>query len=176
MPSFAGLQVKDYVTWLLTAVALAWNFYNFLYARKLRRDTFELDEWKLERGDVLRALREFEGEVDLMLLLSSGAHQLEKLREEITASNQKIVVAHLKLVREVERATELKLPPALAYGAAIDQETAWDRINEALADIALLEEAIQIRLKLPAIAAHARAIAKGVSSMINSQRSARIKA
>jgi hypothetical protein len=165
-----GLLTKDYVTWFFTIVALAWNAYNFCYARKIRRDAFELDEWKLERGEVLRTIRDFEDEMSLLLSLSNGAHEIEPLREQITEANMKIALAHRKLVREIERSNILKVAPSLAYGVTFEGESAWDRINEALGEVALIDDPNHVRSRLSRIVAISQTIVSGIEGALNAQR------
>ena len=173
MQSASDPTTKDFVTWVFTAISLGFTAFTFWYARKSRRDAFALDEWKLERGELLRAVRDFESEIDLLHSLTSGAHQIGQLREQLSDRNQKIAVAHRKLVREAERATVLKLPPALAYGAEVDQESAWDRLNQSLADIALMDDAAQVRARLVNVATDGRSITLGIDTALNAQRETR---
>ena len=167
----SSLAVKDVMTWVLTAAALGWNYYNFDYAKRLRRDTFELDEWKLERAEVLRVVRAFEDEVDLLDSLSKGAHDLAGLREELSKLGPKVTVAHGKLVREIERSSVLRIPPGAAYGTVEGGESSWDRYNEAWADAEALEDANDLRLSLPKVAKKAREIGSIVTARIIASQS-----
>lgn len=166
MPPPPAVGLKDFVTWGLTALALYWNYYNFAYARRLRRDTFELEEWKLERTELRRVTRAFDDEVDLFLSLAKGAHPLDELLTDLAERGRSIALAHGKLVREVERSTALQIAIGTAYGLVADGESSWDRLNEGLAEAAVEGDASAIRARLSGIANTAREISRAIDESV----------
>lgn len=167
------MTAKDYISWLLSLLSLFFTAYTFLYAKNLRRENFTIDEWKLDREALMQVTRDFDSDVDLLHSLTTGAHQIDELKQEIADGNRKIAASHRKLARELNRSTALKLPPALAYGAKVDQESAWDRLNEALAEIAALDDPAHVLARLSRATADGHLITSEIRAALDSQREMR---
>jgi hypothetical protein len=165
-----SFALKDYVTASLALASLAWNYINFKYAKALRSEAFEADEWKTERNEINRAVRDFEDETHLLTTLSTAQHDRIGLLKELTERVKALTVAHGKLAREVERSGVAGIPIGTVYGFDDDGESSWDRINSALADAEELEDVVAMRAKLSVIQGLSREIARSVQSKLSGRR------
>lgn len=136
-----GLTAKDIGTWVLSGggilITVIWNLHNRRYtdrvARNLRRDTVAFDEWKTQRAELLRCIRQLEACGNRLLTLTKGAHDAAALTEKINDEGRVLVEAHGSLLAELDR-TEWPQSASFAYGPSVAGETAWDRLNTLLAE------------------------------------------
>lgn len=137
--------------WVLSIVSITWHLINFFLAKRQKNNDRDYDEWKRERDSVFLALRSFEDSLDLLSPISKGVHDLDALRRELAAANQSVALTHGKLVREINRAKEMKLPIGAGYGMQIEGESAWDRLIDAFSDAEIENDPAKIRSLIPRI-------------------------
>lgn len=175
-PSTApAIGVKDFVTWTLTTVSLAWNFWNFRrtnrVSKELRQDAFDHDDWKWHRGTITSRLDEFDAAGDRLLVLAKGQHKAADLRIELEKEIQGLSIAHEALLRalRVYGSTEWE---NLGYGGEekTTGESDWDRLNSILAEVTQMgSDADGMRDRLSTIRIHKGAISGGISGRIVNQ-------
>jgi len=166
----APFALKDYVTAALACASLAWNYYNFRYTKKLRSETFEADEWKYERSEIKRALRDFEDATHLVVLLTSAQHDRAGLVKELAERGKALTLAHGKLAREVQKSGLTGISIGAVYGYDADGESSWDRINTAIADASELEDVAAMRTKLTIVQGLSSEIARAVQAQLDEKR------
>jgi hypothetical protein len=156
-------------------VTVVWNLQNRLHtdrvAKKIRSEGFAFDEWKENRSEILRALRDLEAAAEGISLLARGAHGKDDLLQEVNAEALALTRNQLRLLRELERASPLVDWTPLAYGSVLGGESDWDRLNTIVGDLSDLESADDIRQALLGIVPHVRGIAKLVNEEIRVKNS-----
>jgi hypothetical protein len=171
----ADATTKDIVSWTLTAigltVTLGWNLHNRIrtdrIAKQLRCEAFEFDEWKVQRTEILRVLREFENAGGGLSVLAIGGHQADALVELVNQEGEELVRIHISLLRELDRVCSEQNWALLAYGQSVDEESDWDRLNSILAAIGEIDEDAQSkRVRLTGVDQHIRAISAAINSEI----------
>lgn len=146
---------------------VGWNLQNRWHtdrvARRIRGEAFAFDEWKSQRTEVLRVLRQVEEKFGELDLLGRSANKPPELKKRIAEIGQDVTRLHLSLQRELERVDADWV--ACAYGADYQGESDWDCIHSSLVDIALTTNQQQIIGHIETIVRHSR----GVSAAVNLQ-------
>jgi len=166
--SDSGPVTKDLVTWTLTGIGFLatfiWNFANRAHtnriAKKIRQENFDFDEWKSERAEIMRTLRAVEASTARISVMAKGASDREKLLAEVRTEGVTLVMAHLALLRELERGRHNPCWSTLAYGRTKDGESDWDRLNSVLAAAEAEADADAMREHLSFVEPHMKAISK----------------
>lgn len=166
------LEAKDYFTLGISSASLlttiVWNLSNRRHtdrvARKLRGEAFAFDEWKLSRSEIRRTLRALEDRFDEIALLTDTADDAVALKTKLSEAGKALTRAQIALGRELSRAEDAWTP--LAFGPEVDGETAWDRVNQIIADIRALDNADAMRLRLPELKPLFDAISQGIEAEV----------
>jgi hypothetical protein len=156
----AAFATKDIVTTGLTVgnilLTVTWNILNRRHtdtmSRRNRRDSLAFDEWKVQRSELMSCLRKLEAAVSNVCVLANGKHAVDPLIDEINKEGRNVTNAHAALLRELDR-TGWPEAPNFAYGPTSDSsgETAWDELNNILAEATEMDDADQIRHLLAGI-------------------------
>lgn len=171
------VATKDIVTWVVTGIGLSlnfgWNLWNHRrttgMANGLRKDAFDLDEWKSHRAAITSRLDDFENAGDRLLALTRGEHEALALLNELNSEGRILVSAHEALLRSLERYGSQNWA-LLAYGKSTNGESDWDQLNSILAGCSELgDDASTIRASLHPMKTHLRSIAGGITERITSQ-------
>jgi hypothetical protein len=170
-----GLTTKDVLALAIAGtsllVTIVWNLQNRRHtdrvAKRLRSESFELDEWKSKRAEVLRTLRAFEDVARRLLVLATGAHQKDDLIKQINLEGPNLSFAHKSLIDELKRASDDPDWSPLAYGVTVGGERDWDRLNQVLHDVGQLAEPDAMRTRLKDIEANVQSISRVVGDRID---------